>query len=95
MEITGSWARRRRVRVDERLVAKNEECDPEFGTARASQPVSRKAGALCCAAIILESSVCIDHTELSLCADSIVAEAPSDWVIWQMADFDSYGKLDI
>ena len=95
MEITGSWARRRRVRVDERLVAKNEECDPEFGTARASQPVSRKAGALCCAAIILEGSVCIDHTELSLCADSIVAEAPSDWVIWQMADFDSYGKLDI
>jgi hypothetical protein len=77
------------------LVAKNEECDPEFGTARASQPVSRKAGALYCAAIILESSVCIDHTELPLCADSITAGAPSDWVIWQMADFDRYGKLDI
>jgi hypothetical protein len=77
------------------LVAKNEECDPEFGTARASQPVSRKAGALRSAAIILESSVCIDHTELSFCADSSATGTLSDWVIWQMADFDRYGKLDI
>jgi hypothetical protein len=36
-EIIGSWVLRRRVRVDERLVARNAVCEPRFGTARANR----------------------------------------------------------
>jgi hypothetical protein len=35
-EIIGSWVRRRRAKVDEKLVARSAVCAPKFDTARAS-----------------------------------------------------------